>query len=635
MEGLANRVAPSHMLQAQQNIAGAAHYGAISLQQTQAEKMPPSYEEAQLAVQGVDLQQITNMEAEKQAIYRHPLLPLLAKLFEKCEQSTQTCECTSANSFDSEIKTGIIQMNREGKPFYTEDRELDNLMVKAIQVLRIHLLELEKVNELCKDFCQRYIACLKGKMQSENLLRSPLQTAYSPAVNVINSNVQQQQQQQPTTPIQAQQPAFMPQQQITYYAAPAVTPCTVANATPSASVIGSPIQQQVATVTYVPQGVAPGQQIVIAQVPQQPAVPTSVAYTNSSVPTTMAYTTVPANVTYVSTPTIETVTPPRLQTHSSGDESPTEITVPSSVPLPALDSPTEVTDKKRTRRGVLPKQATNIMKTWLFQHLVHPYPTEDEKRTIAAQTNLTILQVNNWFINARRRILQPMLDASNPEGPKAKKSKMQTRPAQRFWPDNLVPSQFNTIPIAPAPVTVQAAMMQGAVQMQAVPHGTTVTVPPGVALPTTITIPNVQGTAVIPGTVTLQQQAGTPTTMVVVTLPPSASQISTVSASDSSSTVTTHPSMIASSVSSQVETVSVSNLSPMYSNIQQGSPSLQNSPLPTMVQNGSMGGGERNLVSSPHHLPSSSVSIAGVQDSLVGVNTISLDSTAVSRGLVN
>ena len=44
-------------------------------------------------------------------------------------------------------------------------------MVKAIQVLRIHLLELEKVNELCKDFCNRYIACLKGKLQSEQLLR--------------------------------------------------------------------------------------------------------------------------------------------------------------------------------------------------------------------------------------------------------------------------------------------------------------------------------------------------------------------------------------------------------------------------------------------------------------------------------
>lgn len=68
--------------------------------------------------------------------------------------------------------------------------------------------------------------------------------------------------------------------------------------------------------------------------------------------------------------------------------------------------------KGRQKRGVLPKQATSIMRTWLFQHLVHPYPTEDEKRQIASQTNLTLLQVNNWFINARRRILQPMLDGA-------------------------------------------------------------------------------------------------------------------------------------------------------------------------------------------------------------------------------
>ncbi len=47
-------------------------------------------------------------------------------------------------------------------------------MIGAIQVLRIHLLELEKVQELCKDFCNRYITCLKGKMQSENLLREHL-----------------------------------------------------------------------------------------------------------------------------------------------------------------------------------------------------------------------------------------------------------------------------------------------------------------------------------------------------------------------------------------------------------------------------------------------------------------------------
>jgi hypothetical protein len=45
-------------------------------------------------------------------------------------------------------------------------------MLKALQVLRIHLLELEKVQELCRDFCRRYIACLRGKLHSENLLRT-------------------------------------------------------------------------------------------------------------------------------------------------------------------------------------------------------------------------------------------------------------------------------------------------------------------------------------------------------------------------------------------------------------------------------------------------------------------------------
>lgn len=58
-------------------------------------------------------------------------------------------------------------------------------MVKAIQVLRIHLLELEKVNELCKDFCSRYIACLKTKMNSETLLSGEPGSPYSPAQSQV------------------------------------------------------------------------------------------------------------------------------------------------------------------------------------------------------------------------------------------------------------------------------------------------------------------------------------------------------------------------------------------------------------------------------------------------------------------
>lgn len=60
-------------------------------------------------------------------------------------------------------------------------------MVKAIQVLRIHLLELEKVNELCKDFCSRYIACLKTKMNSETLLSGDLGSPYSPVQGQVPS----------------------------------------------------------------------------------------------------------------------------------------------------------------------------------------------------------------------------------------------------------------------------------------------------------------------------------------------------------------------------------------------------------------------------------------------------------------
>ncbi|XP_037078306.1 homeobox protein homothorax-like [Pollicipes pollicipes] len=69
--------------------------------------------------------------------------------------------------------------------------------------------------------------------------------------------------------------------------------------------------------------------------------------------------------------------------------------------------------KNHKKRGIFPKVATNILRAWLFQHLTHPYPSEDQKKQLAQDTGLTILQVNNWFINARRRIVQPMIDQSN------------------------------------------------------------------------------------------------------------------------------------------------------------------------------------------------------------------------------
>uniref|UniRef100_A0A336MBV6 CSON009226 protein n=1 Tax=Culicoides sonorensis TaxID=179676 RepID=A0A336MBV6_CULSO len=49
--------------------------------------------------------------------------------------------------------------------------------------------------------------------------------------------------------------------------------------------------------------------------------------------------------------------------------------------------------KNQKKRGIFPKVATNILRAWLFQHLTHPYPSEDQKKQLAQDTGLTILQV--------------------------------------------------------------------------------------------------------------------------------------------------------------------------------------------------------------------------------------------------
>merc|ERR1712156_1154514 len=108
---------------------------------------------------------------DKDAIYGHPLFPLLALIFEKCELATCTPrdpgvaggDVCSSESFNEDIAVFSKQIRAE-KPYYMADPEVDSLMVQAIQVLRFHLLELEKVHELCDNFCHRYISCLKGKM---------------------------------------------------------------------------------------------------------------------------------------------------------------------------------------------------------------------------------------------------------------------------------------------------------------------------------------------------------------------------------------------------------------------------------------------------------------------------------------
>lgn len=149
---------------------------------------------------------------------------------------------------------------------------------------------------------------------------------------------------------------------------------------------------------------------------------------------------------------IATTPPPLLQTHSSSSSSssssklsihhhplgvndllsPEQTYVPPSQQLttPPVDtraSTTAISDgnkdtlsttnttttQKKRRRGNLPKEVTEFLKGWLVDHKKHPYPSEKEKIQLANRTGLTVNQISNWFINARRRILQPMLESES------------------------------------------------------------------------------------------------------------------------------------------------------------------------------------------------------------------------------
>ncbi|GFP95148.1 bel1-like homeodomain protein 11 [Phtheirospermum japonicum] len=63
----------------------------------------------------------------------------------------------------------------------------------------------------------------------------------------------------------------------------------------------------------------------------------------------------------------------------------------------------------RPIRG-LPETSVTILRAWLFEHFLHPYPNDSEKLMLSSQTGLSKNQVSNWFINARVRLWKPMIE---------------------------------------------------------------------------------------------------------------------------------------------------------------------------------------------------------------------------------
>ncbi|VFQ75170.1 unnamed protein product [Cuscuta campestris] len=65
---------------------------------------------------------------------------------------------------------------------------------------------------------------------------------------------------------------------------------------------------------------------------------------------------------------------------------------------------------KKKKKGKLPKEARQKLLSWWELHYKWPYPSETEKVALAEATGLDQKQINNWFINQRKRHWKPSED---------------------------------------------------------------------------------------------------------------------------------------------------------------------------------------------------------------------------------
>ncbi|ESQ53858.1 hypothetical protein EUTSA_v10025083mg [Eutrema salsugineum] len=96
----------------------------------------------------------------------------------------------------------------------------------------------------------------------------------------------------------------------------------------------------------------------------------------------------------------------------------------------------------RPQRG-LPEKSVSVLRTWMFQNFLHPYPKDSEKHLLAIRSGLTRSQVSNWFINARVRLWKPMIEEMYAEMNKRKlnNTHLQGNGASLRMPKSIMMSQ--------------------------------------------------------------------------------------------------------------------------------------------------------------------------------------------------
>jgi len=107
-----------------------------------------------------------------------------------------------------------------------------------------------------------------------------------------------------------------------------------------------------------------------------------------------------------------------------------------------------------------PRATKSTLKFWLYSNAENPYPTEAEKEYLCELTNLTRAQLNQWFINGRRRILNnpsikreylgvkseveyakpsPVITKQKPEGSKSVSTPQPTATRYSLRPREMIP----------------------------------------------------------------------------------------------------------------------------------------------------------------------------------------------------
>lgn len=65
---------------------------------------------------------------------------------------------------------------------------------------------------------------------------------------------------------------------------------------------------------------------------------------------------------------------------------------------------------KKKQRSSFSRHATTVLKAWLRDNILNPYPTEAQKVQLTKKIGISMPQLQTWFINARIRLWKPCIE---------------------------------------------------------------------------------------------------------------------------------------------------------------------------------------------------------------------------------